>query len=164
MSNLPWFMDLTFQVPTLYCSLFTPPASFPLLAQLLLSSWSYIIIVLHSSLGNFQPEGLIFQCHIFLLFHTVHRGLTSEILEWFAIPSSSGPCFVRIALWPVHLSGPTQCGSEFHRVMQALLPWQVCDPWRGSVFYWGINVFVVHLFMQQVFAECLLCIGHSSRS
>ena len=39
--------------------------------------------------------GLIFQCHIFLYFHTVHGVLVARILEWLAIPSSSGPCFVR---------------------------------------------------------------------
>ena len=33
--------------------------------------------------------GLIFCCHIFLLFHTIHEILTARLLEWFAIPSSS---------------------------------------------------------------------------
>ena len=39
--------------------------------------------------------GLIFQCPTFLPFHTVHGVLPARILEWFAIPSSSGPHFVR---------------------------------------------------------------------
>ena len=38
---------------------------------------------------------LIFWCHILLPFHTVHWILTARMLEWFAIPSSSGPLFVR---------------------------------------------------------------------
>ena len=36
-----------------------------------------------------------FQYHIFLLFHTVHGVLKARILEWFAIPFSSGPHSVR---------------------------------------------------------------------
>ena len=32
---------------------------------------------------------------IYWLSHTVHGVLVARILEWFAIPSSSGPCFVR---------------------------------------------------------------------
>ena len=37
----------------------------------------------------------IFQCHIFLPFHTVHGVLKARILKWFAISFSSWPCFVR---------------------------------------------------------------------
>ena len=45
-------------------------------------------------LDTFRPGGLIFWCHIFLPFHTihVHGVLVATILEWFAILSSSGPC------------------------------------------------------------------------
>jgi len=32
--------------------------------------------------------------YIFLPFHTVHGVLKARILKWFAIPFSSGPCFV----------------------------------------------------------------------
>ena len=32
------------------------------------------------------------RCHIFLPFHTVHEILEARILEWLAVPSSSGPC------------------------------------------------------------------------
>ena len=39
--------------------------------------------------------GLIFQCHIFLYFHTVNGLFKARILKWFAILLSSGPCFVR---------------------------------------------------------------------
>ena len=49
-----------------------------------------------SILDTFWPGGLlIFQCHIYLPFHTVHGVLTARILAWFAIPCSTGPCFVR---------------------------------------------------------------------
>ena len=37
----------------------------------------------------------IFQCRIFLPFHTVHGVLKARIVKWFAIPFSSWPCFVR---------------------------------------------------------------------
>ena len=67
-----------------------------------------LIIVLHSSpvasiLDTFQPVGLIFQCHVFSPFYTVHGVLMVRILEWFAISSSTGPRFVRI-LHYCHLS------------------------------------------------------------
>ena len=32
---------------------------------------------------------------VYLLFHTVHGVLVERKLEWFAIPSSSGPRFIR---------------------------------------------------------------------
>ena len=61
---------------------------------------------------TFQPEGLIFWCHIFLPFHTVHGVLAARIPECFAIPSSSGPCFVRnVHHDPSVLGGPAQHGS-----------------------------------------------------
>ena len=49
-------------------------------------------------LGTYQPGELIFQCPIFLPFHTVHGALKARILKWFAIPFSSGPHSVR----PLH--------------------------------------------------------------
>ena len=53
-------------------------------------------LLLPSSISDtFRPEGLIFQCHIFLPYHVAHGVLTVRILEWFAIPSSCGPRFVR---------------------------------------------------------------------
>ena len=49
-----------------------------------------------SILGTYQPGEFLFQCPIFLLFHTVHGILKARILKWFVIPFSSGPHFVRI--------------------------------------------------------------------
>ena len=49
--------------------------------------------------------GLNFQCHIFLLFHMVHGVLAARILEWFAISSSRGPCFVRTLHYDLSIFG-----------------------------------------------------------
>ena len=69
-------------------------------------------LIYSSILGTYQLGQFIFQCHIFLPFHTVHGVLQARILKWFVIPFSSGPRFVR----PLHhdlsvLSGPTRRGS-----------------------------------------------------
>ena len=102
-------MNLTLQVPMQYCSLqhglllpspdisttqcpfcFGPAASFFL---------ELFVVVLHSSpVAHWTPSNLgalIFWYHICLPFYEVHAFLTAIILEWFAIPSSSGSCFVR---------------------------------------------------------------------
>ena len=52
-------------------------------------------LISSSILGAYPPGEFIFQCPIFLPFHTVHGVLKARILKWFAIPFSSGPCFVR---------------------------------------------------------------------
>ena len=95
-SYLPWFMDLTFQVPMEYCSLqhqtllpspvtsatgccfcFGSASSFPL------------ELFLHCTiLGTYWPGEFIFQYHIFFSFHTIHGVLKARILKWFAIPFS----------------------------------------------------------------------------
>ena len=68
---------------------------------------------------------LIFQCHIFLPFHTVHGVLQARILEWIVIYSSSGLHFDRTLHYdPSILSGPSRHGSQFHWTMQAPLPLQ----------------------------------------
>ena len=51
-----------------------------------------------SIMGTHQSGEFIFQCPIFLPFHTVHGVLKARILKWFAIPFSSGPHSVR----PLH--------------------------------------------------------------
>ena len=64
------------------------------------SSFFLVISPLFSSsiLGMYRPGEFIFQCHIFLPYHTVHHILKARILKWFAIPFSSGPHSVR----PLH--------------------------------------------------------------
>ena len=58
---------------------------------------SGVISPLFSSiiLGTYQLKEFMFQRHIFLPFHIVHGVLKVRILKWFAIPFSSGPCFIR---------------------------------------------------------------------
>ena len=128
-------MGLTFQVPMQYCSLqhglYFHHESHSQLG--IISLWlrlfilSGVISPLFSSriLGTYRPGEFIFQCLIFLPFHTVHGVLKVRILKWFAIPFSSGSFFVR----PLHhdpsvLGGPTQHGSQFHWVRQGCGP---CD-------------------------------------
>ena len=106
-SSLPWLMNLTFQVPKQYCSLFhwTLPsrpdnihnwASFPLWLILFILEISNCPPLFPSSiLDTSWPGVLISQCCIFLPFQTVHGVLKTRILKWFAIPFSSGPHFVR---------------------------------------------------------------------
>ena len=67
------------------------------LLRLCLFILSGVISPLFSSslLGTYHPREFIFQCHIFLPFHTVHGVLKARILKQFAIPFSSGLCFVR---------------------------------------------------------------------
>ena len=62
---------------------------------LLWLSLFFLEIFLHSMLRTYQPGKFIFQCHIFLPFHDVHGILKGRTLKWFAIPFSSGLCFVR---------------------------------------------------------------------
>jgi len=91
MSNLPWLMDLTFQFPMQYCSLehwtLLSPADIHNWALFLLWPNLFILSIAisppfpYSILDTFQSGGHIFQCHVFLPFHSV-RG----VLEWFAIP------------------------------------------------------------------------------
>ena len=105
--NLPWFTDLTFQVPMQYCSLqhgtLLYHQSHPqlgvvfTLALSLHSFLSYFSTDLQKHKGIYWPGEFIFQCHIFLPFHTVHGALKARILKWFAIPFSSGPHFSELS-------------------------------------------------------------------
>ena len=77
-------------------------------------------LISSSILGTYQPGEFIFQCAIFLPFHTVHGILKTRILKWFAIPFSSGPHFVRTVHHDPSISGgPTGHGSQFHWVIQS---------------------------------------------
>ena len=98
-------MDLTFQVPIQYCSLqhqnLFHHQSHPQLVLFLLWVPPFILsgfislLISSSILVTYQPGEFIFQCPIFLPFHTVHGVLKARILKWFAIPFSSEPYFVR---------------------------------------------------------------------
>ena len=122
-SNLPSFMDLTFQVPKQYCSLqYQILLPSPVTSTTghcfcfdTLSSF-FLELFLHSSpVAYWAPPHLgssSFSVLCFLPFHTVHGVLEARILKWLAIPFSSGPCFVRILHHdPSILGGPTWHGS-----------------------------------------------------
>ena len=105
-SNLPWFMDPTFQVPMQYCSLqHQSLLSSPIISTTgccfyLGSIYSFFLeffspLISRSILGTYWPGEFIFQCPIILPFHTVHGVVKARILKWFAISFSSGTCFVR---------------------------------------------------------------------
>ena len=120
--NLPWFMDLTFQVPMQCCSL----QHWTLLSITShIHNWVLFLLWLHpfilsgvisllisySILGTYRPGEFPFQYPIILPFHTVHGVFKARTLKWFAIPFSSGPHSVR----PLHhdltiLGGPTRHG------------------------------------------------------
>ena len=69
-------------------------------------------LISSSIVGTYLPEEFIFQCPIFLHFHTVHGVLKARILKLFAIPFCSGPRFVRTLHHnPSILGGPTWHGS-----------------------------------------------------
>ena len=122
-SNLPRFVDLTFQVPMQYCSLQTLDLTFIrrhihnwvlFLLWLSLFSLSGAVSPLLSSsiLGTYLPGEFIFKCHIFLPFHTIHGVLMVRMLKWFAILFSNGPHFVRTLHHDSSILGvPTQHGS-----------------------------------------------------
>ena len=87
-----WILFLLWLHPFILCGVISP----------LISS---------SILGTYQSGEFLFQCSVFLPFHTVHEVLKARILKWFAIPFSSGSHSVR----PFHhdppiLGGPTRHG------------------------------------------------------
>ena len=121
-SNFPCFMDLIFQAPTQYCSsqhqtlLPSPITSTTGCCFCFGSIPSFFLelflLIISSILGTYCPREFIFWCPIFLPFHTVHGILKARILKWFAIPFSSGLCFVRTLHHDLSILGdPTQHGS-----------------------------------------------------
>ena len=54
----------------------------------------------------------------FLLFHTVHEVLAARILEWVAVSSCSGPCFVRILHYDLSFLG----GPAWHDFIELCKP------------------------------------------
>ena len=101
--NLPWFMDLTFQVPRQYCSLqhwtllLSPITSttglFLLWLHLFILSGVISPLISSSILGIYQPGEFISQCPLFLPFNTVHGVLKARILNteeyWSVLPFPS---------------------------------------------------------------------------
>ena len=62
---------------------------------LLIPSGVIFPLISSSIFGTYHTVEFIFQCPVFLLFHTVHGVFKAGILKWFFIPFSSGPHFVR---------------------------------------------------------------------
>ena len=100
-SNLPWFMDLTFQIAMQYCSLQrrtllpSPIAStngccFLLWLCLFILSGVISPLISCSILGTYRPGEFICQCTLLSPFHAVHGVLKVRKLKWFAIPFPSG--------------------------------------------------------------------------
>ena len=125
-SNLPCFMDLTFQVPMHYCSLALDLASitshihnwvlFLLWLHLFILSGVISPLISSSTLGTYRPGESIRQCHIFLLFHTVYG--RARILKWSVTPFCSGPCFVRTLHHdPFVLGGMAHSFTELDKVV-----------------------------------------------
>ena len=116
-SNVPWFMDLTFQVPMHYFSLHHWTlttryihywVSFLLWLRLFIPSGT--ISPLFSCKGHLPNWGFIFQC----LFAFAYCSWDSRvrIVKWFAIPFCSGSCFVRTLHHDLSvLGGPILHGS-----------------------------------------------------
>ena len=103
LSNLPWFINLTFQVPMQYCSLQHQTSItshihnwvlFLLWLCLFILSGVISPLISSSLLGTYWPVEFTFQCPIFLPFHSLHGVIKARILKWFVIPFSSGPHFV----------------------------------------------------------------------
>ena len=109
MSNLPWFVDLTFQVRMQY--LFFTESDFTFTTRHI-HSWSsfllwprlFIPIGAVSNCALLFPSSMLdtlcpvrhnFWCHIFLPFHCFCEFLKARILEWVDITSSHGPQFYR---------------------------------------------------------------------
>ena len=83
----------------------------------LFSLWLHLFIlsgvisplISSSILGTYWSGEFIFQCPIFLPFHTVHGVFKARIVKWFAIPFSSTPCFISVQFSSVAQSCPTLC-------------------------------------------------------
>ena len=75
-----------------------------------------------SILDPFWSRGLIFQCHLFVFLYCswVSHGKT---LEWFAVPFSSGPHFVRSLFYdPSILDYPAWHGNSAHSFLDLCKP------------------------------------------
>ena len=134
--NWTQLINLTFQVPMQYYSTASDLASITshihnwvlFLLWLCLVILSGITSLISSILGTYWTGEFIFQCPIFLPFHTVHGVLKARILKWFAIPFSNGPHFVRTLHHdPSILGGLTRHGSWFHWVRTKL--WFLWSDW-----------------------------------
>ena len=86
-------------------------------------------LISSSILGIYQPGEFIFQCPIFLPFHTVHGVLNTEVichslLQWTTFCQTTPP-------WPVHLGQPHTAWLSFIELDKGWSMWSdwlvVCD-------------------------------------
>ena len=136
-SNLPWFMDLTFQVPVQYCSLqrqtsLSPPDTstcFWVRGAFILALYSFRGIFLCPSLVAYwaptDPGSSIFSVIFFCFFILLHGVPKARMLKWFAIPFSSG-------LFLSELSTMTYPSSPGHLLHPGIKP--VSSPSVGRFF------------------------------
>ena len=119
-SNLPWFMDLTFQVPMQYYSLqhqtlFSPPATSGHCFHFGSASSFLLELFLHSSpVAYWTPTNLEVHLSVSYIFafSCCSWVLKARIMKWFAILFSSGPRFVRTLHHDLSvLDGPTWHGT-----------------------------------------------------
>ena len=126
-SNLPWFIDLTFQVPLQYCSLqhrpsLLSPVTSPTVCCFCFGSvssfflelflnWSPVAYWALTDLGSSSFSVLSFW--LFILFMEFSE---ARILKWFAIPFSSGKRFVRT----LHLEKEM---AIYSRTIDWRIPW-----------------------------------------
>jgi len=107
-SNLLRFMDLTFQVPMQHCSLqhrtllpsrviSTTGRFFTLWLCLFILSGVISSLICSNILGTYRPGKFLFQCLIFLAFHTIHAHdkntgvVCHSVLQWTTFCQNSPP-------------------------------------------------------------------------
>ena len=107
-SNIPGSYAILFFTTLDFTSITSHIHNWTLFLLCLISSFflEFSPLISSSILGTYQPGKFLFQCPIFLPFHTVHGVLKVRILKWFAIPSPvdhilSELCnMIRPSWWP----------------------------------------------------------------
>ena len=144
-SNIPGSYALLFFTATDFTSINSHIHSWALfLLWLCLFILSGVISPLFSSsiLGTYWPGKFIFQCNIFLPFHTVHGVLMAKILKWFAIPSPVvhvlSELFTVICLSWVALHGMAHSFTELDKAVtpQEIVPDLPVGVWESPAEVW----------------------------
>ena len=145
--NLPWFMDLTLDLCEMLfftASDFTFTtrhihnwASFLPWPTLFILSGTISLLCPSSILDTYQPGGLIFWCHIFLLFHIVSQSSRSKntgvvchsLLQWTTFCQNSPLC-------PICRGGPCTAwliaSLNYTRLWST---WSFCFLWSWFLFW-----------------------------
>ena len=146
-SNLPWFVDLTFQVPMQYCflnlwNLLLPPdtyktelhfhvvpaTSFFLELLIIVLCSSSVVCWIPFDLGGLS-SGVISFC-LFIL----SLGF-SQKEYWSGLPFSPLVGHILSELTTIICPSWAATQSMIHWISQAPSPWQGCDPWMGFQIY-----------------------------